>query len=149
MRLFTILSKHKCKDDQGRWSSLASLWSPWATEVQPHLWNSLTAHHQVFKWLRNSGHGWLSLQKIQVHFVSESLLGTVVGQVQRLLGGDAPIICFQTELVVTQSWLVEHWQPLHRVRRQGLCRGTENCWTRLPDQTYYPWSQKAKRTFPL
>lgn len=140
---------HHCKEDQGGWHSLPFLWSPWANEVQPHLWNSLTVHHQVFKWLRNNGHGWLSLQKVHVRFVSGSLLGTVVGQVQRLLGGDAPIICFQTELVVAQSWLVEHWQPLHRVRGQGLCRGAENCWTRLPDQNYYPWSQKARKTFPL
>lgn len=58
--------------------------------------------------------------------LTRSLLGAVVGHVQRLLGGDTPIVCFQTELVVAQGGLVEHGQPLHRVRGQGLCRGTES-----------------------
>lgn len=58
--------------------------------------------------------------------MTESLLGSVAGQVQWLLGRDAPIVCLQTQLVVTQSGLVKHRQPLHRVRRQRLKKHTGN-----------------------
>lgn len=45
--------------------------------------------------------------------MTESLLSTVDSHVQRLLGGDTPIVSLQIQLVVTQNGLVKHWQPLH------------------------------------
>lgn len=49
-------------------------------------------------------------------------MDAVAGHVQRLLGGDAPVVCLQAQLVVAQGGLVEHRQPLHRVCGQGLPR---------------------------
>lgn len=92
--------------------------------VQAHRWKSSTAPHQVFSCYPTVGSADISFKK-SADLVSGSLLGAVVGQVQRLPGGDAPVVRFQAELVVAQSGLVEHRQPLHRVRRQGLRRGRE------------------------
>lgn len=50
----------------------------------------------------------------------DSLGGAVAGQVQRLLGRNAPIVCLQSQFVVTQSGLVKNWEPLHRVCGQRL-----------------------------
>lgn len=52
-------------------------------------------------------------------------MDAVAGHVQRLLGGDAPVVGLQAQLVVAQGGLVEDRQPLHRVCGQGLPRERE------------------------
>lgn len=51
---------------------------------------------------------------------SDSLGRAVDSEIQRFFGGNAPIVCLQTQLVVTQSSFVEYWQPLDGVCGQSL-----------------------------
>lgn len=44
---------------------------------------------------------------------TSSLSDAVDGQIEWLLGGNTPVVCLQTQLVVTQSGLVKNWEPLH------------------------------------
>lgn len=124
-----VLLIKKTPSQSGQWFGACCLFSGPRTGLGPQFWSHRVIPSQVSLWTPHELLVITFTQRLNTTTMAESLGHAVDGHVQWLLGGRAPIICLQTQLVVTQSCLVKNRQPLHRVCGQGL--ETDRKWERV------------------
>lgn len=124
-----VLLIKKTPSQSGQWFGACCLFSGPRTGPGPQFWSHRVIPSQVSLWTPHELLVITFTQRLNTTTTTESLGHAVDGHVQWLLGGRAPIICLQTQLVVTQSCLVKNRQPLHRVCGQGL--ETDRKWERV------------------
>ena len=98
------------------------------------------------RWLSALAVGIQSLNLTRVASTLSSFGYPVNGQVQGFSAGHTPVVCLLANLVIPQSCLVVHREPLHRVCGQGLWREGDR--VVLCVQSIPPKRKKGHFSFP-